>query len=141
MKRMAFLVFLLGLSSMVGADSLWSGTWILREPPQGGHLTMTLEEVGTGWKLTHKIVTPDAPGTIYMTVVTQLDGKPTGQTMGIRKIDSRHAVGIVKFQGKETGISKSELSPDGKVLKVEIDYKDSNPTGSVGKQIQYWDRK
>ncbi|MEP6957498.1 MAG: hypothetical protein ABI980_02110 [Nitrospirota bacterium] len=111
---------------------------------------MTLEEVGTGWKLTYKIVTPDAPGTIYMTAVTQLDGKdvpsmvdgkPTGQTMGIRKIDSRHAVGMVKFQGKEMGISKSELSPDGKVLKVEIDYKDSNPTGSVGKQIQYWDRK
>jgi hypothetical protein len=111
---------------------------------------MTLEEVGTGWKLTYKIVTPDAPGTIYMTVVTQfdgkdvpsmVDGKPTGQTMGIRKIDSHHAVAIVKFHGKEMGISKSELSPDGKVLKVETDYKDSNPNGLVGKQIQYWDRK
>lgn len=58
-----------------------------------------------------------------------VDGKPTGQTMGIRKIDNHHAVAIVKFHGKEMGISKSELSPDGKVLKVETDYKDSNPTG------------
>ena len=44
-----------------GADSLWRGTWNLREPPQGGHLTMTVEEVGTGWKLTYKIVDANAP--------------------------------------------------------------------------------
>jgi hypothetical protein len=50
---------------MVGADSLLSGTWVFREPPQGGHLTMTVEEVGSGWKLTYKIVGPEAPGTIY----------------------------------------------------------------------------
>lgn len=62
MIRMAFVVVLLGLSSVVGADSLWSGTWILREPPQGGHLTMTVQEVGTGWKLTYKIVDANAPG-------------------------------------------------------------------------------
>jgi hypothetical protein len=111
---------------------------------------MTVEVVGTGWKLTYKIVGPDAPGTIYSTVMTQLDGKdvpvlvdgkPSGQTMGIKKTDSRHAFGVVKFQGKQMGISKSEISPDGKVLKVETDYADSNPTGLVGKQIQYWDRK
>jgi len=144
---MAFVVCLLSLSSMVGADSLWSGTWVLREPPQGGSLTMTVEEVGSGWKLTYKLVGPDAPGTIYSTVLTQLDGKdvpvlvegkPSGQTMGIKKIDSRHTVGVVKFQGKEMGISKGELSPNGKVLKVETDYADSNP---IRKEIQYWDRQ
>jgi hypothetical protein len=42
---MTFVVCLFSLSSMVGADSLWSGTWVLRDPPQGGHLTITLEEV------------------------------------------------------------------------------------------------
>jgi len=143
----AFVVCLLSLSSMVGADSLWSGTWVLREPPQGGRLTMTVEEVGSGWKLTYKIVGPDAPGPIYSTVLTPLDGKdvpvlvegkPSGQTMGIKKIDSRHTVGVVKFQGKEMGISKGELSPNGKVLKVETDYADSNP---IRKEIQYWDRQ
>ena len=147
---MAFVVCLLSLSFMVGADSLWSGTWVLREPPQGGHLTMTVEEVDPGWNLTYKVVGPDATGTIYSTVLTQLDGKevpvlvngkPSGQTMAIKKIDSRHTVTDVKFQGKEMAISKSELSPDGKVLKVETHYADSNPTGLVGKQIQYWDRR
>ena len=150
MKRLAFVVCLLSLSSMVGADSLWSGTWVLREPPQGGHLTMTVEEVGSGWKLTYKVVGPDAPGTIYSTVLTQLDGKdvpqlvngkPSGQTMGIKRIDSRHTVAVLKFQGKEAGISKAEISPDGKVLTVENDFATLNPIGQVGKEIQYWDRQ
>jgi len=43
---------------MVCADSLWNGRWVLREPPQGGHLTMMVEEVGAGWKLIYKIVGP-----------------------------------------------------------------------------------
>ena len=146
-QGMAFVVCLLSLSSMVGAESLWSGTWVLREPPQGGRLTMTVEEVGSGWKLTYKLVGPDAPGTIVSTVLTPLDGKdvpvlvdgqPSGQTMGIRRIDSRHTVTVLRFQGKETGISKAELSPNGKVLTVETDYATSNP---IGKEIQYWDRQ
>ena len=144
---MAFVVCLLSLSSMVGADSLWSGTWVLRELPQGGRLIMTVEEVGTGWKLTYKVVGPDAPGSTVSTVLTSLNGKdvpvllngkPSGQTMGIRRIDSRHTVTVLRFRGKETGISKAELSSNGKVLKVETDYVVSNP---IGKEIQYWDRQ
>lgn len=65
MRRLAFVVCILSLNSKVGADSLWNGTWVFREPPQGGDLTMTIEEVGSGWKLTYKIVGPEAPRTIY----------------------------------------------------------------------------
>ena len=108
---------------------------------------MTVEEVGTGWKLTYKVVSPDAPGSLVSTVLTPLngkdvpvlvEGKSSGQTMGINKIDRRHTVEVVKFQGKEMGISKGELSPNGKILKVETDYADSNP---IRKEIQYWDRQ
>ena len=76
-------------------------------------------------------------GSIVSTVLTPLDGKdvpllvngkPSGQTMGIKRIDSRHTVTVLRFQGKETGISKAEISPDGKVLKIETDYATSNPT-------------
>jgi hypothetical protein len=149
MRRLAFVVCLLSLSSLVGAESLWSGTWVLREPPQGSHLTMTLEEVGTGWKLTYKIA-GQAPGSPVSTVLTQLDGmeaslsidgKPSGETMAIKRIDSRHTVSVQKFQGKEAGTSKAEISPNGKVLTVENECATSNPTGQVGKQIQYWDRQ
>ena len=148
---MTFVVCLFSLSSMVGADSLWSGTWVVREPPQGGRITMTVEEVGTGWKLTYKVVSPDAPGSLVSTLLTPLDGKdvpvlvngkPSGQTMGIRRIDSRHTVTVLKFEGKKTGISKAELSPNGKELKVESDYYAvSNTSGLVRKQIQYWDKQ
>ena len=143
----AFGVCLLSLSSIVGAESLWSGTWILREPSQGSRLMMTVEEVGTGWKLTYNVVGLAAPGSTVSTVLTPLNGndvpvlvngKPSGQTMGIRRIDSRHTVTVLRFQGKETGISKAELSPNGKVLKVEIDYADSNP---IRNEIQYWDKQ
>jgi len=144
---MAFVVCLLSLSSMVAADSLWSGTWVLRQPSQGGRLIMTVEEVGSGWNLTYKVVGPDAPASTVSTVLTPLDGKdvpllvngkPSGQTMGVRRIDSHHTVTVLRFHGKEKGISKAEISPDGKVLKVETDYEDSNP---IGKEIEYWDRE
>ena len=149
MRRMAFVICLLSLSSVAVADSLWNGTWVQREPQQEGRLMMTIEEVGTGWKVTYKIA-GQALGSPVSTVLTPLDGKdvpllidgkPSGQTMGIKKIDSRHTVTVLKFQGKEAGISKAEISPEGKVLKVENDYADSNPTGLEGKQIQYWDKK
>jgi hypothetical protein len=144
---MAFVVCLFILSSMVYADSLWSGTWVLREPPQGGRLMMTVEEVDIGWNFTYKVVGPDVPASTVSTVLTPLDGKdvpllvngqPSGQTMGIKKIDNYHTVTVLRFKGKETGISKAEISPDGKVLKVETDYADTNP---IGKEIQYWDRQ
>ena len=147
---MAFVISLLSLSSLVGADSLWIGTWILRGSMPGSSLTMTVEEVGTGWKLTHTVVGPDAPASTVSTVLTPLDGKdvpvlvngePTGQTMGITKIDSRHTVTVMKFQGKEMSVSKTEISPNGKVLTVETEYAASNPIRSAGKQMEYWNRQ
>ena len=61
--------------------------------------------------------------------------------MKIRKIDSHHTVAIMLFQGKEKSVSKSEISPDGKVLTIETDYTTSNPIGRAGTQIEYWNRQ
>jgi hypothetical protein len=141
MRRMVLVVGLLSLSSVVGADSLWNGTWVLREAQPGGQLTMKLEEVSTGWNVTYKVVGSGAAGASDTYIMTPLDGKPSGQTMGITKIDSRHTVNVIKFEGKEIGVSKAELSTNGKVIKVETDYSDSNPGAPAGKQIQYWDRQ
>jgi hypothetical protein len=60
MKRMAFVVVLLALSTELWAASPWSGVWILRDSTTGFRLTMTLEEVGAGWKITYRIPVPDA---------------------------------------------------------------------------------
>ncbi len=149
MRRLAFVVCLLSLSPIVRADSLPSGTWVQRDHAQGVHLTMTVEAVGSGRKLTYKEVGPDAPRGIVSTVLTQLDGnefpvlvngKPTGQTMAIREIDSRHTFTVLKFRGKVTGTSNSEISADGKVLKVENTLS-AGANGKVAKSVEYWDKK
>ena len=149
MRRIAVVLVLLGLSVTVRADSVWVGTWVQRQTGQGLALSMTLEEVGNSWKLTYKLTGPNTP-TITINVLlpldgrdapTMVDGKPTGQTMSLRKIDSRHYAGVLKFQGKETGTSKGEISSDGKVLKVETDNTIDSANGPAGKITQYWDKK
>jgi hypothetical protein len=110
---------------------------------------MTVEVVGTGRKLTYRIVGADAAADFVSTVLTQLDGKdvpvlvngkPTGQTWGIRMIDSRHTFTVEKLQGKITHTYKSEVSPDGKVLKVEApETAEANGKGETS--VQYWDKK
>jgi hypothetical protein len=153
MKRIASLVVLLALSVESWAASPWSGVWVLRDTTTPFRLTMTLEEVGSGWKITYRIPVPDRQGGAapsVMTVETGLDGKevpslvdgkPSGQTMDIRKIDDRHASTVVKIDGKQTGVSKSELSADGKVIKSESEFTVSGPSGAAGKQVQYWDKQ
>jgi hypothetical protein len=148
MRRIAVVVCFLSLSPLVQADSLPIGTWVKRDPSPGTALTMTVEQVGNGRKLTYKYG-PDAPGMVTV-VLTQLDGKdvpilvdgkPTDQTMGIRMIDSRHTFTVLKFQGKETGIAKSEVSADGKVLKVEIMMATPGVKEEGAKAVEYWDKK
>jgi hypothetical protein len=154
MKRVAFIfVAFFALSTPLLAASPWSGVWVMREAAAGFRLTMTLEEVGAGWKITYRIPVPDAHGTAttsIMTVETALDGKdapnlidgkPSTQSMQIRKIDDRHTITVVKSGGKQMGTSKSELSADGKTITTENDYSVSGPGGSANKQIQHWDKQ
>ena len=152
MRRLAVLTCVLSLSPLVQADSpLGIGTWVQRRASaQDGALTLTVEEAGNGLKLTYHIVGPNAPEPIVMTLVTQLDGKdapvvvngtPSGQTMGIRRIDDRHTSTVVKLQGAEMGTYKSELSTDGKVLKVENMMAAPGGIGQATTSVEYWDKK
>lgn len=148
MKRIGYLVYLISLSPMFGTDSLPVGTWVRRDAKEPVHITMKVEAAGAGLKLTYTIVSEQAPAGQIMTALTQLDGKdapimvdgkPSGQTMAIRSVDSRHAAAVLKVQGQQAGTSKSEVSLDGKVLKVE-----NNTTGADGKPaiiVEYWDKK
>jgi len=149
-KRIAFVVCLLGLSNMVGAASLWSGTWEMRDDAPDFRLTMTVEDIGTGRRLTYKLTSPATKDETISGIVTPLDGTdapmlvdgmPWGQTMAIRMVDSRHSVTVLKFQGKQTGISKAELSADGKVMKAEDNNTLSSPNGLAGKHVARWDKQ
>ena len=110
---------------------------------------MTVEETGNGVKFTYKLVGPDGSANTIMSILSRLDGtdvpvlingKPSGQSTAIRRIDSHHTSTVLKYEGKETGTSKSEISSDGKVLKVENDNTLTSPNGIVGKSTQYWDK-
>jgi hypothetical protein len=106
---------------------------------------MVIEAAGTGRKLTFKVAVAGG-GTSTMIVTTQLDGKdaqvlvdgkPSGETMAIRLIDDHHAINVIKMNGNPMLTQKSELSADGKVIKVESTSK--VPGGQYG--TEYWDKK
>ena len=150
MRNAAFVAGLLCLSPMVWADCPYKGTWVQRSGTKEFGMTMTAEDAGPGCKLTYRASGTKAPPGGELVIVSMLDGKdapnlldgkPTGQTMAIRTIDSRHWVTVLKYQGKQTGISKGELSPDGKVLKSEDEMAASGPNASAVKNVQYWDKR
>ena len=150
MKRVAIVLCLLSMSSAASAQ-LGMGTWIKRSSPSSAPAMMlVIEPSGSGVKLTYRMLGSNgAPiGQGAMTIVSGLDGKDapmvvdgkdTGQTMAISRIDATHTATVMKFQGKAVGTSKSELSPDGRTLTVENDMSPSNP--GAQKTTEIWDRK
>lgn len=130
---------------MLRADMLAIGTWVRRPNKDGASSTMVIEAVGSGRKLTFKVPVASG-GTSTMIVITQLDGKdapvsvdgkPSGETMAIRLIDDRHAINVIKMNGNPMLTQKSELSADGKVIKVEST--SMIPGAQYG--TEYWDKK
>jgi hypothetical protein len=112
---------------------------------------MIVESAGSGLKITYRIIGADGKpmSQSVMTLVTMLDGKeavvlvdgkPSDETMAVKRIDASHTFTVIKMQGKEFGTSKLEASSDGKVLKVE------NHTAAWAGQpatvtTEYWDRQ
>jgi hypothetical protein len=149
MMRIGFGVCLFALASSASSQ-LAVGTWNKR----GDHpmMLMIIEPAGNATQITYKVLAPDGKALpqAVMTLVTQLDGnevpvlvngKPSGETMAIRRIDERHTSTIVKMNGTPFGTSKSELSADGKTLRVE-NTTSGDPQGqSAGTKIEYWDRQ
>jgi hypothetical protein len=63
-----------------------------------------------------------------MTIESALDGsevpvlvggKPSGETMAIKRIDSRHTLTDIKMDGKAFGTSRAEISADGNMVTVK----------------------
>ena len=145
MKLIALVVCLGSLVPVLRADILAAGTWVRRPNKDGASATMIIEAVGTGRKLTLKAA-GSGGATVTMILTTQLDGKdapilvdgkPSGETMAIRMIDDRHAINVIKMNGNPMVTQKSELSADGKVIKVEST--SAVPGGQYG--TEYWDKK
>jgi hypothetical protein len=122
MTRLPFALFLLAITTVAQADMgvLGTGTWVQRN----GVLVLTVEEAGAARKLTYRTRGPDGKFMKgELTVVTMgdgkdspmlVDGKPTAQSMAIKTVDANHTHTVLKLNGKDCGVSKAEVSADGK---------------------------
>ena len=125
------------------------GTWVRpSETSADGGLTMTVEACCNGGRrLIYRVIGSD---NVIMTVESPMDGtdvpvlvagKPTGETMGIKRLDDRHTVAVLKMNGKTFGTSTAVLSADGKTLVVENDITSAVGGQAGGKQKETWVRK
>jgi hypothetical protein len=73
-------------------------------------------------------------------VPTLVDGKPSGQTMAIKRIDDRHYNAVVRMGGKLYVTANGTVSADGKTLTVET-LSQAAPGAKSEKIIETWVRK
>jgi hypothetical protein len=123
------------------------GTWV-RTPTKAVPDSMTMKiEVccGGGRRLSYSF----AAGTqgMSMLVETKLDGsespvlfngKPSGETMAIKRLDAHHAHTILRMNGKEFATSEATLSADGKTLSVVNDCASTTACMPIGKSTETW---
>lgn len=125
------------------------GTWARKDTGSKLPITMTVEACCKGGR--RLIYHFDVKGTETILSVESafdgseaevlIDGKPSGETMAITRVDDHHTSTVVKLNGKEFGTSKATLSADGKVLTVVNDYSSSVGGQTVGKSTETWTRK
>lgn len=71
-------------------------------------------------------------------VPTLMAGKPTGQTMAIKRVDDHHLTAVVKMNGQPFATFKGTISPDNKSMTVD----GVSGTGSQAQKItETWVRK
>src|SRR5262245_10461386 len=144
------LALLLTVSTTLDAQMV-VGTW-LRTPTKTapGKMTMTVEPCcGSGYKLTYRFAI-DEKQTMLMTVSSPfngsevpvlVDGKPSGETMAIKRIDDHHASTVLKMKGEPMGISRSTLSADGKTISVVNEVTNAAVGMPVGTTTETWTRQ
>ena len=147
-RLMSGVVFLsaFGWASQANAQ-LGVGTWV-RTDARGNGLTMTVETCcGGGPRLVYHVPVPGQPP-VTMTVDSPFDGtdvpalvggKPSGETMAIKRLDDHHYSGVVKMNGQPFGTSNATLSADGKTITVES--VQMFPGGKTEKTVETWVRK
>lgn len=106
------------------ANDLALGTWISKAHPG---MTMVIEPIGSdGRRITYHVLVNGNDSA--MTLDSAMDGtdapmlvngKPTGQTMAIKRLDNWHSATTIKSNGKITATSKAELSKDGGTITSE----------------------
>ena len=148
MRRLLVSLVLLLAASDASAQ-LANGTWLKRGTHPG--MTMVVDNSGGVLRLTYRLQNPakDAPP-FLMTIESKMDGsdapvvvngKPSGETMAITRVDEHHSATVLKMNGKVFGKSESELSADAKVITVHNTITSTAMGGQPGTSTEYWDRQ
>jgi len=122
------------------------GTWVRKAATSGPAMTMKIEACCNGGRRLSYRTTVNGKATVLV-LETRLDGKeapvlmdgkPSGETMAITRVDAHHATNVLKLNGTQFGTSKATLSADGKTLTVENDFNSASGGQPVGKTTEVW---
>jgi hypothetical protein len=127
---------------------LGAGTTWVRTDAQGKGITMSVEACCNGGLrfIWHIPSMGNQPATT-MSVDSPMDGtevpamvggKPSGETMAVKRLDDHHYNAVVKMGGKPFGTSNATVSADGKTMTVESVFEGG---GQVNKTTETWVRK
>jgi hypothetical protein len=141
------LAWVVVLAAPAGAADSPVGTWV-RLDDQGklGPITMNIEVWDKTAKLTYAI---PGKGDVSFSVVSPLDGSdapltvngsPSGESMGIKRIDKHHAQTVLKRNGQKVGTSTSTFSDDFTQLTIETEYTSTAGGRPLGRQTEVWTR-
>jgi hypothetical protein len=138
----------LGWASQAHAQ-LGVGTWV-RTDAQGKGITMTVAPCcNGGFRLTYQIPAASGQPVMLLVVDSPMDGtevpalvggKPSGETMAIKRVDDHHYRAVVKMGGQPLGTSTGTLSADAKTLTVET-VNQTGPGAPAEKIIETWIKK
>ncbi len=148
--------FACGIASFVlaSASSLHAqveiGTWVRQDTAfKAGSMTMDVEACCHGGRrLTYHILMGETKS--LLTVESPFDGteapvlingKPSGETMAIKRVDAHHTSTVVKMNGTPFGTSEATLSADGKTLTVLNEFTSQAGGQQPGKRTEIWVRK
>ena len=137
------LLLALGWAGQAHAQ-LGVGTTWLRTDAQGKGIILTVAACcNGGLRLTWQIPAMGGQPASTMSVDSPMNGtevpalvggKPSGETMAIKKVDDHHYSAIVKMNGQPFGTSDGTISADNKTMTVESVY-------GGQKTIETWVRK
>ena len=139
------LAFAVGSAGSLHAQ-LGVGTWVRQaDASMPAGMTMIVQPCcNGGFRLTYHagpvVLTVDSPfdGTEVPVLIA---GKPSGETMAIKRVDAHHAFTVLKMNGQPFGTSKSTLSADGRTLTVESNITFAAGGRTAGKQTETWMRQ
>lgn len=136
-----------GSASQVHAQLGVGTTWVRTDAPGKGIVLNVEACCNGGLRLVYHIPAMGGQPAMTMSVDSPMNGtavpallagKPSGETMAIKRVDDHHLTAVLKMNGQPFGTYSGTISPDNKSMTVDSVY----GTGSQTQKItETWVRK